>query len=366
MLPTLILGAFAAPVQSPTVATVGRYQIELRVPEEGLFAGESVDVEFRLSDKTQKDPIEGFRGVPNATVTAAVTMPAMPGMPVARPNVHREGVPGDYGLELFFPHGGDYKIALRLTPPGAKPIFAVFNVGVKDSTTRKPRPAPYRVELIDPPKKAGATRLRLAIKESKTGATVKAFDVAHEKTIHLMLMSKDLGWFAHEHPMQLSDGSFVWNGRFPAGGDYLVFADVAPKNKGSQVLGTRLRLAGAAPAARPLVRSKTAKAGGVEAVLEGGAYPVGETTPLAFRLKSGGKPVTDLQPYLGAWGHLMIVHRDGATFVHSHPSEAKPTNGRVVFDARFPRAGTYKAWAQFQRGGRVVTLPFVFEVGSSK
>ena len=364
MLNPLILGALVAPFQSPTVVTVGKYQIELRVPEEGLFAGESVDVEFRLSDKTRKDPIEGFVGVPNAAATAAVTMPAMPGMPVARPNVHREGVPGDYGLELFFPHGGEFKIALRLTPPGAKPIFAAFNVGVKDSGTRKARPAPYRVELIDPPKKPGLVRLHLAIKDAKTGETVKTFDVAHEKLIHLMLMSKDLSWFAHEHPVAQPDGSFVWNGRFPAGGDYLVFADVAPKGKGSQVLGAPLHISGPAPTPKPLVLSKVAKVGGIAATLEGSAYPVGETTPLAFRLKdSGGRPVRDLQPYLGASGHLMIVHRDGKSFVHSHPSEAKPMPGRVVFNARFPRAGTYKAWAQFQRGGRVVTLPFVFEVG---
>ncbi len=294
-------------------------------------------------------------------------------MPVQRPRIHREGVPGDYGLELFFPHGGAYKVALRLAPEGARPVFTTFRVEVKDADThRPPVPAPFRVVLIDPPKRAGATSLHLAIQDARSGETVKAFDVAHTKPIHLILASRDLGWFAHEHPVQQPDGSFVWNGRFPAGGDYLVFADVAPKDRGSQVLGTTLRLSGPkATWPKGLVPSRTAHAGGVVGSLADGPIPVGQTTVLDFRLTdaSTGRPVADLQPYLGANGHLMIVHQDGVSFVHSHPADdaeatALARKGEVRFNARFPRPGLYKAWAQFQRQGRVVTLPFVVRAHS--
>jgi hypothetical protein len=40
------------------------------------------------------------------------------------------------------------------------------------------------------------------------------------------------------------------------------------------------------------------------------------------------------------------------------------TGPRVEFRTWFPRTGLYKAWAQFQRGGRVLTVPFVVEVTS--
>lgn len=373
MLTPLVLGALALIVRpsADPIVTVGNYQIELRVPDAGLYAGEAVDVEFRVADVTRKDPIEGFAGVPDARPTATVTMPDMPGMPVQRPRVHREGVPGDYGLELFFPHGGAYKIGLRLAPPGGKPAYAEFRVDVKDEDARRaPAAPPYRVELIDPPKTAGLGRLNLRIVDSRTGATVKAFDVAHTKAFHLMLMSKDLGWFVHEHPMAVSDGTFTLEQRFPFGGEYLVFADVAPKDKGSQILGTTLRLNGPrSKAARPLVPSFRAQDGGIRATLAPGVRPVGRATTLAFRLKdAAGKPIGDLQPYLGANGHLMIVHQDGKSFVHSHPAEdaaarTKLRQGVVEFSARFPRKGLYKAWAQFQRQGQVVTLPFVFRVG---
>ena len=322
-----------------------------------------------MADTTRKDPIEGFAGVTAANPSATVTMPEMSGMPVQRPNVHREGVPGDYGLELYFPHGGAYKIGLRLAPTGGAPTYAAFTVSVKDADARKARLSPFRVRLIDPPVKSGAVRLRLAIKDAKTNQIVRRFDVAHTKLIHLVLASKDLGWFAHEHPTQEPDGSFVWSGRLLAGGDYLVFADVAPKDRGSQVLGTTLHLSGP-PAAwsKALVPSRRATVGGIAATLGNAPIPVGRSTELTFRLKDAatGQPVGDLQPYLGANGHLMIVHQDGASFVHSHPAEdaqsmALARRGVVRFNARFPRAGTYKAWAQFQRRGRVVTLPFVVQ-----
>ncbi|CAN5696468.1 hypothetical protein BH11ARM2_BH11ARM2_37700 [soil metagenome] len=360
------------PAPTGTVLRSGKYQIELRIPDDGLYASEGVDVEFRISDTTQSDPIEGQKGVPNANPVAAVTMPSMEGMPVVRPHIHSEGVPGDYGLDLYFPHGGDYRIALNFTPEGGKPVKAAFVVSVKDAGTHAAKP-PYAVKLIDPPTTAGTGKLRLKIEDTKTGETVTRFDMAHTKLFHLMIASKDLGWFVHEHPVQQPDGTFTIDQPFPAGGDYLVFADIAPKDKGSQVVSVPLHLAGPPPTWNSsLVLTKgPSRNGGIVAdfVPMEKPVPVGKMTVLAFKLRdeATGKPVDDLQPYLGAHGHLMIVHQDGGTFVHSHPAEDAASErllktGEVRFNARFPRPGIYKAWAQFQRGGKVVTLPFVFEV----
>ena len=372
------MGAALAQNPSNPPVSVGKYRIELRIPDGGLFAGETVDVEFRLSDTTQNDAIEGKKGVAGAEPTATVTMPAMQGMPVQRPSIHSEGVPGDYGVELFFPHGGDYKLGLRMRPAGGKPIYATFIVPVKDAEARKGAAVsrPYAVELLDLPTAPMAgkpMRLRLAVKDTKTGERVTRFDVSHTKLLHLMLVSKDLGWFVHEHPVPQPDGSFTIDWTFPAGGDYLVFADVAPKDRGSQVLSAPLRLGGPAAKWSPrLVPSKGPSRGGsivVDFVPTETPIPVGKTTVLAFRLRdsASGRPVTDLQPYLGAQGHLMIVHQDGGTFVHSHPADdqaarALAQRGEVRFTARFPRPGLYKAWAQFQRDGKVSTVSTVFEV----
>ena len=142
------------------VQTTGRYSVELRLPAEGVYAEEVIDIEFRLTDTTKNDPVLGAAGVIRAVSAAKVTMPAMPGMPVQTPKIHSEGVPGDYGIECFFPHGGEYRIALKITVPGeAKPIDAAFTVEVKDADNaknRKPRAKPYYAELLENPNaKAG-------------------------------------------------------------------------------------------------------------------------------------------------------------------------------------------------------------------
>ena len=86
-----------------------------------------------------------------------------------------------------------------------------------------------------------------------------------------------------------------------------------------------------------------------------------ETTVRFHLVDADGKAVADLQPYLGAMGHLVIISADGREYVHAHPlSEAKTApDGAVEFAAHFPKSGIYKAWGQFQRDGSVFTVPFV-------
>jgi len=249
---------------------------------------------------------------------------------------------------------------------------------VKDAEAaknRKPKPKPFYAELINKPNaKAGEpTPLVIAIRDTKTKANVEEFDIDHEKLFHLIIVSKDLGWFAHEHPEQQSDGTFTISQTFPAGGEYRIFADVAPKGAGSQVLATTLKVSGSAPTWDTKLQPTptTNETDGIRAQLKpaDNPLPIGKTTPLTFVLTdtASGKPVTDLEPYLGAMGHLILIHQDGQTFVHSHPMEddaamAKAKGGSVAFNARFPKTGVYKAWGQFQRGGKVITLPFVMNV----
>ena len=82
-----------------------------------------------------------------------------------------------------------------------------------------------------------------------------------------------------------------------------------------------------------------------------------------------GRLVTDLQPYLGAFGHaLLILSEDMRDYIHSHPFEAESDVSKgvdgptVTFEGYMPRAGRYRAWSQFQRNGEVVTIPFTLNV----
>ena len=87
-----------------------------------------------------------------------------------------------------------------------------------------------------------------------------------------------------------------------------------------------------------------------------------------------GRPVDDLQPYLAAAGHVVVMRADGQTFAHEH-AEITDASGRPVFalpgqtfgpeldvHAEFATAGTYQLWAQFRLAdGDVITVPFTLE-----
>ena len=80
--------------------------------------------------------------------------------------------------------------------------------------------------------------------------------------------------------------------------------------------------------------------------------PVGRSLTVTFAIKDAatGAPITDLEPYLGAMGHLMLIHEDGVTFVHSHPDETDPANGHngsIDFLARFPKPGFIAAGSNY-------------------
>lgn len=223
------------------------------------------------------------------------------------------------------------------------------------------------------------------------------YEVVHEKEAHLLLISRDLAEYQHLHPEKGADGSWGITVNFPAPGPYRFFLDVTPKDQSQQVLRSDVTVPGEAPAPAAELKVDLAPktvtgvapgpglssghsshaaagdpSGGVKVELKTDPSPLkaGPAT-LTYRLTANGKPVRDLEHYLGALGHLVIVDTSQELFLHAHPTEhaegqAKPAGGPdVVFKTSFPSAGTYKMWAQFQRAGKIMTVPFVVAVGAA-
>lgn len=355
---------------SQDFVSMGPYRAQLRIPAEGLYAGEEMDLEFRVTDTRSKDEVEeGYKGVGGIETTAEITMPAMPGMPVVRPKVHREGVPGDYGVEAYFPHGGQYQLALKLKFQNGEVHQATFLMSVRDERDTKPVRPPYYLK-IDGNQGwiAGKARsLQLRVINSKTGLTQKTFDVAHEKRMHLLIASKDLNWFRHEHPVMDANGMWSLPFTFPAGGRYWVYGDVAPSGEGSRILIANLEVAGPKPSWNTKILMNRKAHDGINAELVLPTIRMGQGTSLMVKLTQNGKPVGDTEPYLGAAGHMMIFHQDGLTVVHSHPKEDEASErlvkqGTLQFSARFPRKGVYKVYTQVQWHGKVRTFGFGMRV----
>lgn len=239
----------------------------------------------------------------------------------------------------------------------------------------------YSLEVTTAPAavKAGVpVTLHLTVRHPGTNAVITGYEVVHEKRFHLFVVSRDMEFFQHIHPEQLPDGTWTIQVTLPKPGDYQILSDFLPTGGSPQFIGRTLEtvdfggdLESEIPHLRPDVDvTKTVGSVTAHVDLEPSTFVEGQFGHLAFTLTDAktGRPITDLQPYLGAFGHALILSEDMRDYVHSHPFEdldgvAKGFSGpTVTFEAYMPKAGRYRAWSQFQRNGEVVTIPFTINV----
>lgn len=229
--------------------------------------------------------------------------------------------------------------------------------------------------------------------KNQRGANVRFLQFVHEKPMHLLAVSADLAEFYHLHPELALGDSYNVTHTFPHGGTYRLFADYTPPGSGQIVERFDLKVNGPRRSPVPLVEDQqlTRAVDGLRVTLSSDKpLRAGDDLLLKAALADAktGHPVTDLQLYLGALAHFVIMSEDRTDFIHAHPLEegevfdpgaekftshvhdpaelAKvligPSPSEVKAGASFPRAGLYKLWAQFQRQGHVIAVPFVLRV----
>ena len=221
--------------------------------------------------------------------------------------------------------------------------------------------------VVRPRQKA---RARFFVRDPQTLATVRRFDPVHERVFHLFIISQDLGYFAHVHPTLHRDGSLDVDVELPQPGVYQMIADFLPSGGSPQLVQKSFVTAGyTGPLVAPprLARDTADKVVHDTRVTLTMPEPVaGREQLVTFDLHDArsATPVTDLEPYLGAAGHLLFTSADLAIAEHSHPvAEISARRGpTVVFQILFPRAGDYRMWVQFQRRGEVLTSSFTVPV----
>jgi hypothetical protein len=218
--------------------------------------------------------------------------------------------------------------------------------------------AGYRLVLADTVAAPGRRIVSFTVEGPDT-RPVTAFDVEHERKLHLILVRRDAGGFQHLHPV-LDAATGVWTVRADlTPGQWRVFADFTPTGGPSLVLGSDLLVPGRLAAPAPLRETRADTVDGYRVSVQG-ALDAGEHSSLTFRVTKDGAPVTDLQPYLGAYGHLVALREGDLAYLHVHPG-GEPGDGRtrpgpdVEFGAEVPSAGRYHLYLDFRHDGVVRT-----------
>ena len=224
-----------------------------------------------------------------------------------------------------------------------------------------PERVEYPMEVVCSPEQAlpqQPLQLTFRVLDPNTGKTVTNFQVVHEKLIHLFVVSENLEFFAHEHPVLQKDGSFTLPLTLPYGGMYRLMADFYPEGGVPQLAVSTLYVTGQAPSAKLGPALEPCKSANLTATLR--TEPAELLAGLESRLTYSLDPAENLQPYLGAWGHMLAASSDLIDLLHLHPFLVK--GGDIQFNIIFPRPGLHRIWTQFQRNDVVNLVTFTVDV----
>lgn len=299
--------------------------------------------------------------------------------------------PPDEGVAWVCPMHPDY----TSESPGACPRCGMTLIQTKPYDVRN-----YKLEFHTEPAvvKAGEN-ITLYFKFLRPGTddVVKKFEYVHTKLFHLFVISQDMEFFEHIHPVMHPDGTWTIDTTLPKPGYYKVLCDILPSGGSSQFLAAPLVTANYSgdlvmdsahlvPNTDPKVTAEdiTATISFDPKQFASGVY--GHMTYYLADSKTR-RPITDLQTYLGAFGHMLIMSEDMEEYVHSHPINIINQSERespediieyiippdadlekirggpsVTFEGLMPKPGNFRAWAQFRRNDQVRTTVFTFNV----
>lgn len=222
----------------------------------------------------------------------------------------------------------------------------------------------YRLSPVTAPDRTGVDG-PLSFRIMSADGPLTEFETSHEKQLHLIVVRWDGTQFRHVHPAMSADGTWSIPWTWPTAGSYRVFADFVPPRGENVTLTRTVDVAG--PFTRPAVirPSTRASVDGFDVTLTGDLH-VESDSPLTVQITRDGRPVTDVQPYLGAFGHLVALRQGDLAYLHVHPDGDEPAAGdlsgpRIRFTTEAPTPGRYLLYLDFRVDGVVHTAPFAID-----
>jgi len=292
---------------------------------------------------------------------------------------------GGYALGLLAVFGAAVGIGTAVTPAATSAATSSPETeshadmsAMTSAPTSDPAPLPgglmvsqdgYTLRLVDRTLPAGPqVPLRFQILDPD-GAPVTGYRTEHDKDLHLIAVRRDLSHFQHVHPVLDAGGTWSVPVDLSAPGQYRVFADFTPTgHDGGLVLGADLAVPGTyEPVALPEPVTVAQVVDGYQVTLAGDLVP-GQASELTLTVTKNGIPVTDLQPYLAAYGHLVALRAGDLAYLHVHPAGepgdgVTPAGPGITFYATAPSAGDYRLFLDFRHGGVVRTAEFTVHAG---
>jgi hypothetical protein len=228
-------------------------------------------------------------------------------------------------------------------------------------------PVEYNIKLrLDPPAiEAGEpVELQFEILDPRDNKRAREFSVVHDKLFHLLYVSNDLEVFRHEHPVLGDDDIFRHQTVFPKPGAYRLLADFYPTSATPQLIPVTVTTKGFEQSLEESIGRlgpNRAPQRGENLTISLRTEPAEPIAALKTLLFFELDTAEGLEPFLGAWAHMLSVSEDLVDMIHAHPAIAD--GGPLIqMNVIFPRPGMYRVWIQVQRKGTVNTVSFTIPV----
>ncbi|MEU5672598.1 hypothetical protein ABZ749_19990 [Micromonospora sp. NPDC047753] len=205
-------------------------------------------------------------------------------------------------------------------------------------------------------------QLRFQVRDAQR-RPISRFAIVHDKPMHLIVVRRDLTGYQHLHPTMAADGTWSVPLTLAQPGLWRVYADfTVVADNGAQTavtLGADL-VAPGDYRPRPLPGPATSTTVDGFTVGYQGTAQAGATVPLTFRVDGAGG-ATQLERYLGAYGHLVALREGDLGYLHVHP-ETELVDGQIKFWLTTPGPGRYRLYLDFQVNAEVRTAEFTLTV----
>ena len=292
-----------------------------------------------------------------------------------------------YGAGVVVAFGGAFGIAAAVVPDSAVANWTAAaddssmadHAGMTGEDTAETATIPgvslsgygYELSPIAAPTGTGESgELSFQILDAD-GTALTAYESSHEKDLHLIVVRTDGTQFRHVHPT-FDEGTGTWSAswEWAEAGTYRIYADFVPDVTDGPDKVTLTRTVDVAGEFTPnpaTATSTTSEVDGYTVTLDGD-LTAGESSELTLSVTRDGQPVTTLQPYLGAFGHLVALRDGDLAYLHVHAEGDDPQDGDTAgpdirFAAEAPTTGRYLLYLDFQVDGQVHTAEFVVDAG---
>lgn len=190
-------------------------------------------------------------------------------------------------------------------------------------------------------------------------------ETTYTQKLHTMVVDRSLRDYHHLHPVyDPQSGLFTCSVTPQLAGDYMAWHDFTPRGATASVT-QRIDLPSQAGYALPprILPQSQSSAGGLHVSIRSDApLEAGKPGMLEIRVTDAqGQPVNQLDPIMGAYGHLAGFSADGQHFIHSHPMTplSEPLQeGRLRFHIAPDTAGMTQFFLQLRHQGQEIILPF--------